>query len=57
MMIKSKKELRNIIELEKTLYLENRSIFNIIRLRMTNENLYWIWRYVYYLRKMRILFK
>ena len=43
MMIKSKKELRNIIELEKTLYLENRSIFNIIRLRMTNENLYWIW--------------
>lgn len=50
-MIKTKKELKNILTIEKKLYLADRTIENIIRLRMTNENLYWIWKYVYYLRK------
>lgn len=50
-MIKNREELRKVLLIERKLYLNSQSIVDIIKLRITNENLYWIWKYVYYLRK------
>ena len=50
-MIITRDDLNKVLSLERELYLGKRKFCSVTRLRLTNENLYWIWRYVYYLRK------
>lgn len=49
--ISSYAELKDFLIYEKKLYLGNRNFFSIIKLKYTNENLYYIWKYVSLLRK------
>lgn len=50
-MIDNKKELKRVVDYEKKLYFgDGNKRSHMMRLRYTKEKIYFLWKYVYYLR-------